>query len=304
MRNALEAQRKKWCNEVNEIDAKRLLVTEATVMSLLQSEERRRAFEKRWGEARERAMADLDEGTFTGEVEIIGLRPPEVKGEKRASGEVRTEEKKTFLRPLEEKPEGPTMLLGKYFEGGSSSSTEEKKYEECLEEFDDYGCIVPVEAPEVEDPPPMPPPPDEVAHSGPIVPVQASAPEAPMLAETPVAPVVAPEAPVVAPSPAVRVMQRISEAHARLDRKAYVTLEDEFVRVAKAEDLRPEDRAIYERLRGTGPGVCPRCRWVNGCEDCDEEKAWGFACRATLWHTADEALRPARKPRGRPKKAA
>ena len=75
-------------------------------MSLLQSEERRRAFEKRWGEARELAMADLDEGTFTGEVEIIGLRPPEVKGEKRASGEVRTEEKKTFLRPLEEKPDG------------------------------------------------------------------------------------------------------------------------------------------------------------------------------------------------------
>ena len=339
LRNALETHRKKWCNEVNEIDAKRRMVSEATVMSLLQSEERRRAFEKRWGEARELAMADLDEGTFTGEVEIIGLRPPEVKGEKRASGEVRTEEKKTFLRPLEEKPEGlgryfvggssgstegkkdqPEMLLGKYFEGGSSGSTEEKKYEKGLEEFDDNGCIVPAEAPEVEDPPPMPPPsqgpivpveasPVEVAPSGPIMPVEASpvevAPSAPIMpAEAPVAPVVAPEAPVVAPSPAVRVMQRISEAHARLDRKAYVTLEDEFVRVAKAEDLRPEDRAMYERLRGTGPGVCPRCRWVNGCEDCDEEKAWGFACRATLWHTADEALRPVKKPRGRPKKAA
>ena len=77
---------------MNEIDAKRRMVSEATVMSLLQSEERRLASEKRWGEARERAMADLDEGTFTGEVEIIGLRPPEKRGEKRASGERCTEE--------------------------------------------------------------------------------------------------------------------------------------------------------------------------------------------------------------------
>ena len=40
------------------------------------------------------------------------------------------------------------------------------------------------------------------------------------------------------------------------------------------------------------------------CEACDEEKAWDFACRSTLWHTADEALRPKTKPRGRPKKRA
>ena len=79
-------------------------------------------------------------------------------------------------------------------------------------------------------------------------------------------------------------------------------LEEEFIRVAKLEDLRPEDRNLYHSC--TRAGVCARCKWMTGCDSCDEEKAWGFACRSTLWHTADAALRPMRKPRGRPKSRA
>ena len=116
LRIALEGQRKKWCVEMNEIDTRRRMVNEATVMRLIQTAARRLAFEASWGEARERCLRALDVGTFTGEVQPIGLRPPEKRGEKRASGERRTEEskeKKTFLRALEDQPEG----LGRYSEG-------------------------------------------------------------------------------------------------------------------------------------------------------------------------------------------
>ena len=268
LRNALETHRKKWCTEMNEIDVKRRMVNEATVMRLIQSEERRLAFEASWGEARERCQRDLDVGTFTGEVQPIGLRPPEMRGEKRASGERRTEEskeKKTFMRPLEDPPE----RLGRYSEGGSSGSTEGKK----------YGEVVFVDAPPVEEPPPMPP------REDPPVPAEASAVE-------------------VAPSKGEEVRQRIAEAPTRLGTEAYRALEDEFIAVAKPEELRPEDREIYEAVRGTGWGLCARCHWKSGCPSCDEDKAWGFACRSTLWHRADEALRPKAKPKGRPKKQA
>ena len=92
------------------------------------------------------------------------------------------------------------------------------------------------------------------------------------------------------------------EAPARLEVAAYQTLEDEFIAVAKLEDLREQDRKLYEAVRSSGVGVCSRCRWQSGCHSCDEEKAWGFACRSTLWNTASEAVRPKAKPRGRPKK--
>ena len=68
LRTVLEAHRKKWCTEMNEIDLKRRMVSEDIVMKLTQGEERRRAFEASWGEARERCLRDLDVGTFTGEV--------------------------------------------------------------------------------------------------------------------------------------------------------------------------------------------------------------------------------------------
>ena len=198
---------------------------------------------------------------------------PEMRGEKRASGERRTEEsneKKTFLRPLEEPPEG----LGRYSEGGSSGSTEGKKCDE----------VVFVEAPPVEELPPLPPP-------------QLPPPEDP--------PVPAEASPVeVAPSKGEEVMQRIAEAPARLETEAYRALEDEFIAVAKPEDLRPEDREVYEAVRGSGLGICSRCRWMSGCQSCDEVKAWELAYRSTLWHTAHEDLRPKARPKGRPKKAA
>ena len=106
----------------------------------------------------------------------------------------------------------------------------------------------------------------------------------------------------VAPSAGQDVMQRIAEAPARLGTAAYIAIEDEFIRVAELEDLRPEDRNLYHSC--TRAGVCARCKWMTGCDSCDEEKAWGFACRSPLWHTADEAVRPMRKPRGRPKSRA
>ena len=101
MRNALETHRKKWCTEMNEIDVKRHQVNEALVMRLIQSEERRQAFEASWGEARKRCLKDLDMGTFTGEVQPIGLRPAEMRNVREAKNECLTEEskgKKTFLR--------------------------------------------------------------------------------------------------------------------------------------------------------------------------------------------------------------
>ena len=106
----------------------------------------------------------------------------------------------------------------------------------------------------------------------------------------------------VAPSKGEEVMQRIAEAPARLDKVAFQALEDEFIAVAKPEDLRPEDILVYEAVRVTGLGICSRCRWFFGCQSCDEAKAWGFACRSTLWQTANEAVRPKARPKGWPKK--
>ena len=97
---------------------------------------------------------------------------------------------------------------------------------------------------------------------------------------------------------------RLAEAPVRLERQAYLQLEEEFVAVAKPEDLRPEDRLAYEAVKGSVLRVCARCRWVSGCQSCDEDKAWSWACRQTLWHTAHEAVRPKAKPKGRPKRAA
>ena len=113
---------------------------------------------------------------------------------------------------MEDQPE----CLGRYSEGGSSGSAE--------------GHIVPptVEAPSVEEAPPLPPPPQD-----PIVPAEASPVE-------------------VAPSRGDEVRQRIAEAPSRLEVKAYRALEDEFIAVAKLEDLGPEDRRKHKAVRDTG----------------------------------------------------
>ena len=112
----------------------------------------------------------------------------------------------------------------------------------------------------------------------------------------------APLAPEAALSKGEEVKQKIAEAPARLERKAYEALEKEFIAVAKPEDLREIDRKKYEAVKAEGLWICSRCKWMSGCEKCDEFKAWSFYCRSTLWHTANEALRPRAKPKGRPKK--
>ena len=108
----------------------------------------------------------------------------------------------------------------------------------------------------------------------------------------------------VALSKGDEVMLRIAEAPTRIDKMAWEELEDEFMVVAKPEDLRAEDLEVYEAVKLTGAGICSRCRWMSGCQSCDDAKAWGHACRTTLWHTANEALRPKARPKGRPKKKA
>ena len=98
------------------------------------------------------------------------------------------------------------------------------------------------------------------------------------------------------------VKRKIAEALVRLERLAYLELEEHFIAVANVDDLRVHDRIAFEACSGLG--VCSRCRWMSGCDSSDKVKSWGVACRMTLWHTASEQLRPKAKPRGRPKKAA
>ena len=119
----------------------------------------------------------------------------------------------------------------------------------------------------------------------------------------------APPPPEAAPAELARskgeqVMQKIAEAPAMLAEEAYRSLENEFIAVAKPEDLRTEDKEAWEFVKKAGLGFCSRCHWLSGCDRCDERKAWDFACRSTLWHTADETLRPKAKPKGRPQKKA
>ena len=103
------------------------------------------------------------------------------------------------------------------------------------------------------------------------------------------------------PSKGEAIKQLLASGTERLEVQAYVEAEVEFMAVAKAEDLRPEDRAQFEKVKAEGVGLCSRCRWVSGCASCDGENAWEFACRSTLWAAAAEAVRPGRKPRSRPK---
>ena len=70
------------------------------------------------------------------------------------------------------------------------------------------------------------------------------------------------------------VNQKLAEAPARVEKKAYVALENEFIAVAVLEDLREEDRADYEKVRTINAGICSRCNWERGCQSCDEAKAW------------------------------
>ena len=70
--------------------------------------------------------------------------------------------------------------------------------------------------------------------------------------------------------------------------KAMKLTEDEEVAVQMCidtwtvEDLRPEYRALYEKVRDTGLGVCPSCRWTSGCLRCFGPKAWSYYVRQEL----------------------
>ena len=99
------------------------------------------------------------------------------------------------------------------------------------------------------------------------------------------------------------VILAVAEPEAKLSVEAYRALEDEFLKVAQPDDLRREDFEAYEKVTSVNWSLCARCKWVSGCDRCDEDKAWSFACRSTLWHSANEAQRPAAKPKGTPNKA-
>ena len=95
----------------------------------------------------------------------------------------------------------------------------------------------------------------------------------------------------------------VSSIEAPLSTPEYRKLEDEFARIATAEDLKEPYRGRYEALRGNSAGVCSKCRWQHGCLMCDEVKMWEYACRQTLYEALDVRVRPKAKPRGRPKKS-
>ena len=278
LHTTLEAARKKWCTEENAMEAKRTQITEEEVAKVLKSEERRTAFEARWNEVKARNKRALDEGSFEGTIVPIGLRPPESPRHRRPRNEAKAE-RTSVLHLLDEVPEGAP----KDWEGASSASGE------GAPPAGEGGSSGSGEGA----PPPLPPPPQEGGSSG-------SGDGAP----PPLPPPLEPPPPEASPSKAEEMKKKIAEAPARLDPKTYEALEDAFIAVAKPEDLRKQDREAYEAVRGVGLGVCARCRWLSGCQSCDEAKAWSFACRSTLWHTACEALRPKAKPRGRPKKPA
>ena len=95
-------------------------------------------------------------------------------------------------------------------------------------------------------------------------------------------------------------MANIATAERRLNATAHIEIEAEFMAVATIEDLREADRNASEKAIYTGHGLCAKCRWMSCCLSCDREKAWNYACRMTLWATADEGLKPKAKPKARP----
>ena len=215
----------------------------------------------------------MDEGTFVGAVVPVGLKPevPEpakvkVEGKKEA---------KVFLAMVDEAPEGekmPEVLL-------KLKALKKPEAPDDEEDIFGDGALEPAKAPEPVAPEPVAP--------EPVAPVP---PE-------PVAPVPPEE---LAASKAEEVKLMVADGPVRLDAEAYGELEEKFIALATPEDLRPEDKARFEHVKMNGVGICARCRWQSGCLACDEEKAWSFACRSTLWAVAGEGVRPKAKPKGRP----
>ena len=55
------------------------------------------------------------------------------------------------------------------------------------------------------------------------------------------------------------------------------------------EDLQPQFRVAYERVRDHGVGVCGSCRWTKGCLRCMPSKAWDYYVRQSLGHGGSKA---------------
>ena len=221
---------------------------------------------------------------FVGTIRPIGMRPPEAKKPKTANAaEVAPEAKKFLHFALEAAlaPEAAVADSEMKGEGASSSSS---------------GAIA-VAA--IEAPPEAAMAPEAAAVADSEVKVEGASSSSSGAIE--VATVGGPPEGGSTPSKGEALKQLLASGTERLEVQAYVEAEVEFMAVAKAEDLRPEDRAQFEKVKAEGVGICSRCRFRSGCASCDEEKAWEFACRNTLWAAAAEAVRPARKPRGRPK---
>ena len=100
------------------------------------------------------------------------------------------------------------------------------------------------------------------------------------------------------------VEEQVAEVQERLSIPEYRVIEERFEAAATIDDLREPYRSNYEHVMMTGAGVCGRCSWTSGCDNCDEAKAWSFACRATLYEAMDTMVRPKAKPKGRPKRSA
>ena len=112
---------------------------------LLKGEERRKAFEARWKEIKERGMRALDEGTFEGPIVPIGFKPPEAR-RRPARLEATAAEEVSFLRLKVEQPEEPPRVS----EGGPSGSggPAPEKVEPEQPEEPEKPCSEKVEQPE------------------------------------------------------------------------------------------------------------------------------------------------------------
>ena len=97
------------------------------------------------------------------------------------------------------------------------------------------------------------------------------------------------------------VLRSIAAATRRYSEEEWKHCEENFTAVASVDELRWDHREKFESVKAKGMGICSRCRWLSGCQSCDVEKAWSWACRQTLWLRISEALKPAAKPKGRPK---
>ena len=279
LQSSLDGARKRWCVTEDAREANRLKVTQEIALKALKSEERRMAFEARCAKFKEKHMKIVQEGTYDGPIVPIGMRPPEPpKVRNKKVGEApKDTAQRSFLNLIVGAPEANVMMKA---EGPSSSSSDAWP-----------------EAPAPEAPAPEA---TEGPSSGPSSSSSDAWPEAPA-PEAPAPEAPAPEAPASPPSKGEEVKAKLAAVPDRLETKAYVEVENEFIAVATVDDLRPEDRKQFEHVKEYGLGLCSRCKWLSGCLSCDGEKAWAYACRNTLWHTASEGVRPKAKPRGRPK---